>query len=447
MNHRIKPPELDEELGMDTYLTSIEGFGGVIKERIDDFLVEEALYKFGRAAPIKMNLIGEGGHLLCVVSRRDWETLHLVLELARRLKVPRKYIGFAGLKDKRAYVRQFISLEGISPDEARNLRFNNVEVYPRGFISERLSSKVLMGNRFTIIVRNPSLEITKVKEIIEDIYSRLEEWGGFLNFYGYQRFGSIRPITHLVGRLMVRRRFEEAIQVYLGYIGRRECEEAKRARLAFMRGEEFKKVYSLFPRRFIYERMILRSLMRFPRDYLRAFRSLPIGLRRLFINAYQSYLFNKLLSLRVLEGLPLKRALKGDWVLGLTPRGFDHPFSMRADDSSLDRLNRLIADGKACLALPIFGYFSKLSNGEEGTIERRILDEENISSLKSFYIGALPEIGGRGGLRPILAPFKSFKFEILKRDIRFRFFLYKECYASILLREFMKPEDPISAGF
>lgn len=447
MNYRIEPPDLDKELGMDTYLTDIEGFGGAIREKVDDFLVEEVLYKFGVATPIKIDLTRGGRYLLCVVFRKNWETIHLVLELARRLRIPRRCVGFAGLKDKRAYVRQFISLEGIDPNKVSSLRFKGVEVYPKGFMGERLSSKFLMGNRFTITVRRPSLKISKVREIIGEVYSRLKEQRGFLNFYGYQRFGSIRPITHLVGRLMVRRRFDEAIRVYMGYVGMRECEEARIARLAFIHGEELKKVYKLFPRRFIYERMILRSLMKFPGDYLRAFKALPIGLRRLFINAYQGYLFNRLLSSRMLEGLPLDRALKGDWVLGLTPRGFDPSLSVRAENSSLDRLNKLLADGKACLALPIFGYLSKLSDGEEGMIERSILNREGISSLKSFYVGALPEVSGKGGLRPILAPFKSFRFEILDESIRFRFFLYKECYASMLLREFIKPKDPIAAGF
>ncbi|MEM2123067.1 MAG: tRNA pseudouridine(13) synthase TruD [Candidatus Bathyarchaeia archaeon] len=185
----------------------------------------------------------------------------------------------------------------------------------------------------------------------------------------------------------------------------------------------------------------------FPGGYLEAFRALPPGLRRLFINAYQGYLFNRVLSLRVLEGLPLGRALKGDWVLVLTPRGFDPYSPVKADGSSLNRLNRLLAEGKACLALPIFGYLSRLSDGEEGLLERRILEEEGIQSLKGFYIGALPEASGSGGLRPVLAPIRSFSYETLERNVKFTFFLYKECYASMLLREFMKPKDPVSAGF
>jgi tRNA pseudouridine13 synthase len=444
---RLEPPSLDRELGMEVYLTDIEGIGGTIKERFDDFIVEEVLHGYGKPVPEFKSLLGGGRHLLCVVSRRGWETQQLVTELAKRLKVPRRCIGFAGLKDKQAHVRHFISLEGVDPAKIEGLRFDGVEVHPRGFIDEPLSSRLLIGNKFTITIRGPSMKPDEVHKVIEQVYEEVRRRGGFLNFYGYQRFGSVRPVTHLVGRLMVKRRFDEALSVYLGHIGSRESERARAARLAFLRGEKLSDVYRLFPRSFIYERMILKRLMRSPKGYLEAFKALPSGLRKLFINAYQGYLFNKVLSLRVLEGLPLERALEGDWVLGLTPKGFDTYSPVKADASSLDRLNKLLAEGKLRLALPIFGYLSKLSDGEEGVLERKILEEEEISSLRAFYIGAMPEASGSGGLRPILAPVKSFRFEASDGDVGFTFFLYKECYATMLLREFMKPIDPVSEGF
>ncbi|MEM3608168.1 MAG: tRNA pseudouridine(13) synthase TruD [Candidatus Bathyarchaeia archaeon] len=433
---------------MEVYLTEIDGVGGTIKERYDDFVVEEVLHGFGKATlHIKDLRMKRGEYLLCVVSRRGWETLRLVSELARRLGIPRGSVGFAGFKDKRAYVKQFISLGGVEPAKVEGLNFNNVKIYLRGFMDEPLSSRLLMGNKFTITVRDPSLDPGKAQGILEHICGVMKRLGGFLNFYGYQRFGSVRPVTHLVGRLMVKRKFDEAIRLYLGCVGSRESGEARAARLAFMDGERLEEAYRLFPRKFIYERMILRRLMKFPEDYLGALKVLPLGLRRLFINAYQGYLFNRLLSLRVLEDLPLGRALEGDWILCLTPKGFDASSPVKADGLSLGRLNRLLAEGKASLAIPVLGYLSELSDGEMGMLERRILEEEGISSLKSFYIGALPEASGRGSLRPILAPFRSFNFEVLSESLRFTFFLYKECYASMLLREFMKPRDPVAAGF
>ncbi|MGC8849396.1 MAG: tRNA pseudouridine(13) synthase TruD, partial [Candidatus Bathyarchaeia archaeon] len=246
MTPAIEPPSLDKELGMEVYLTDVEGIGGTIKKRYDDFLVEEVLRGFGKAGSHIKGSRGDG-HLLCVVSRRGWETLHLVSELAKRLRIPRRCVSSAGFKDKRAYVKQFISIEGVDPVRVEGLRFNGVEVSPRGFIDEPLSSKLLMGNRFTIIVRNPSLELDKAQGVLAHMHSVMKGLGGFPNFYGYQRFGSARPVTHLVGRLMIRRRFEEAIRIYLGFAGSRECEEARVARRAYIEGGRLEEAYRLFP--------------------------------------------------------------------------------------------------------------------------------------------------------------------------------------------------------
>jgi tRNA pseudouridine13 synthase len=428
---------------MEIYSTETEGFDGKIKRELDDFIVEEVLQEYGKAYPLSKTW-GEGGnHLLCVVVRRGWETFHLIDQLAKILKIPKRSIGFAGLKDKRASVKQFLSFEGADLNRICNIQFKGIHIYPRDFLNERLSSKSLLGNRFTITIRN--IECTS--EEVSSVVNELTKLGGFLNFYGYQRFGSIRPVTHLVGRLLVKRKFEDAIRTYLGYIGIRESGDSQVARKAFGEESDLKKIYKLFPPRLIYERKILKRLMKIPDDYLGAFKALPLGLRRLFVNAFQSYLFNRLLSVRVREGLPLNKVLRGDWVVGFKPNGVDYAERVKTDESNLKKLNRLISEGKACLALPIFGYLSELSGGTEGILEKRIINEEDIVSLKNFYIGALPEASSMGGLRPALSYFKGFKWSRSQRNLKTEFFLFKECYASTLLREFLKPSDPVSFGF
>jgi tRNA pseudouridine13 synthase len=440
------PSLLDKKLGMDIYTTKENGFKGFLKENPDDFRVLEVLFKYGKAFPRNQSLHGRGNHLLCVVSKREWDNLLLVDTIAKKLNISTHSVGLAGLKDKKAFTTQYISFKKGNLHKVTNLRIKNVTIHPIGFICNRLSSKLLLGNYFDISLRI----IDNKKDIKNSILSNIKEIRkihGFLNYYGYQRFGSIRPVTHLVGRLLVKRKIEEAINTYIGFIGSNEQRDAKEARKAFQEGEDLEDVYRLFPQRLIYERKILERLMKTSNDYVCSFRVLPINLRRLFLNAYQSYLFNKILSLRIKEDLPLNKVVEGDWVLRSHSDEGKTKLITKASKGDLKRLNNLISEGKASLALPIFGYLTQMSDGVEGIIERKILDEEEIMSLKQFYVGALPEIGARGGLRPALSAVKGFNYDFIKEKIRFNFFLYKESYASVFLRDFIKPLDPVAAGF
>ncbi len=436
---------LDKKLGMDIYTTKENGFKGFLKENPDDFRVSEVLFKYGKAFPRNKSLHGRGNHLLCVVSKREWDNLLLVDTIAKKLKISTHMVGLAGLKDKKAFTTQYISFKKGNLHKITNLRIKNVAIHPIGFICNRLSSNLLLGNYFDISLRISDNK--NIKRIILSNLKKIQNIHGFLNYYGYQRFGSIRPVTHLVGRLLVKRKIEEAINTYIGFIGPNEQKDAKEARKAFQEGEDLKDVYKLFPQRLIYERKILQRLMKTPNDYIYSFKVLPINLRRLFVNAYQSYLFNKILSLRVKEDLSLNKVVEGDWVLRSHSNEGKTKLITKASKRDLKRLNNLIHEGKASLALPIFGYLTQMSDGLEGIIERKILDEEEIMSLKQFYVGALPEIGGRGDLRPALSAVKGFNYDVQKEKIRLTFFLYKESYASVFLRDFIKPLDPVAAGF
>jgi tRNA pseudouridine13 synthase len=106
------------------------------------------------------------------------------------------------------------------------------------------------------------------------------------------------------------------------------------------------------------------------------------------------------------------------------------------------------------LALPIVGYKQPLSHGNQGEIEKKILEEENITP-KQFQISAMPRISARGGLRRALMPIEDFMVTRPTRDsvnpaeqqVELSFTLNKGSYATVVLREFMKPENLIASGF
>ena len=118
---------------------------------------------------------------------------------------------------------------------------------------------------------------------------------------------------------------------------------------------------------------------------------------------------------------------------------------------SQTKVNEALAAGKMRLALPIVGFKQKLSDGAMGELEQRVLQEENVN-MDGFRVTLNSKLGGRGGLRTALTPVKDFKLIDVTRSadglaVSLAFMLFRGCYATVLLREIMKPQNPIAAGF
>jgi tRNA pseudouridine13 synthase len=115
---------------------------------------------------------------------------------------------------------------------------------------------------------------------------------------------------------------------------------------------------------------------------------------------------------------------------------------------------KLTVDNREYPALPLIGYQQRISTGKQGEIEKRILEDEEVQ-FNGFKIPLMPEISSKGKLRTALTPLRDFKMDESfedeanpgKRKKSLSFALMKGSYATVLLREFMKPENPIEAGY
>jgi tRNA pseudouridine13 synthase len=172
----------------------------------------------------------------------------------------------------------------------------------------------------------------------------------------------------------------------------------------------------------------------------------------LFVQAYQSYLFNRLLSERVKDGLPLNRVEVGDFVVSVERNGLPMVnMSQTVTAQNQTKANEALAAGKMRLALPVVGFKQKLSVGAMGEIEQRVLQEENVN-MDSFHVTLNSRLGGKGSLRTALTPVKDFKLLDIASDadglsVSLAFMLLRGCYATVLLREIMKPQNLVAAGF
>jgi tRNA pseudouridine13 synthase len=122
--------------------------------------------------------------------------------------------------------------------------------------------------------------------------------------------------------------------------------------------------------------------------------------------------------------------------------------------ATLEEINYLIRAEKMRLAIPLIGFKQRPSDGVQGEIEKRILEEENVS-MEDFRITVMPEMATRGQLRTTTTPLNDFSLDEVSRDAarparhmaKASFMLQHGSYATILLRELMKPRNVIEEGF
>jgi tRNA pseudouridine13 synthase len=453
--------EIDRLLGIEAYTTKTSGLGGRIRGAVEDFQVEELLVDGSKAqvnSPGKEPLalgasLEQQQHLLCVLAKQNWDTLLATKNVAHQLGLGQNSIQIAGIKDTKAVTAQYISIENFTMDDVAKVNIKGVQIRPVGYLRNPLSLFYLLGNHFKIKITNITQQDsdtvnTQMSQTIQEV----TQLGGIPNYFGHQRFGTTRPITHYVGKAILENNFKEAAFLFLAKHSPDEHPETRNARMEFQQTHNFKTALENYPKQLRYERSMLNYLNENPNEYLKAFNVLPLKLQILFVQAYQSYLFNRFLSERIKAGLPLNKVEIGDFIVGVERTGLpmvNMPQIVTAQNQT--KANEAIAAGKMRLALPIVGFKQKLSNGIMGELEQRILQQENVNT-NNFRITANPRLGNRGSLRTALTPIQDFKHLSTTKNINdltitITFTLLRGCYATVLLREIIKPQNPITAGF
>jgi tRNA pseudouridine13 synthase len=427
----LNVPQLEKEIGIEVYATKTRGIGGRLRQFPEDFKVEEILTN-GSTAKIEPDNIpsitGFGRYLVCVLVKRGMDTFQAVQAIANKLGIDNDRIQIGGIKDANALTAQHVSISRTLPEQIGQIETTKLRLYPQEFSNEKIHSNLLFGNQFHITIRALDHSKSVITKRIENANNELSTLSGCPNFFGHQRFGTTRPITHLVGKHVLLGEWEEAALTFLAKPSLYEHPESKQMRQQLWDTRNFKDALRYFPPRLTYERDMLSHLATRSGDFVGAFHHLPKKLCQLFIQAYQSYLFNRFLSESIRRGL-----------LQENPAKCKH---------------KLTVDNREYLALPLIGYQQTVSTDKQGEIEKRILKDEGVQ-LGNFKIPLMPEISSKGRLRTALTPLRDFKMDesfedeanLGKRKKSLSFALMKGSYATVLLREFMKPENPIEAGF
>lgn len=166
MNHpAMTPPLLTADL---------PGVGGRIRSRPDDFEVEEVP---------SYEPCGSGEHLFLWVEKRGIAPEHFARTLAQRLGTHPNNVGTAGLKDRHAVTRQWVSVPQECEPHLSRADGDGIRVLRTGRHTNKLKPGHLRGNRFRILVRGAS-GAAHAAAVLDRVRAH-----GLPNFYGPQRFG------------------------------------------------------------------------------------------------------------------------------------------------------------------------------------------------------------------------------------------------------------------
>jgi len=360
---------------------------------------------------------GEGQHVYAGLEKRGLSTYQAISAIARRLGVPSKDIGYAGLKDARAVTRQTISIAGVEPARVEALDLPGLKILWVDRHRNKLKMGHLAGNRFTVRVRDVGQETRSRAEAALAELSRR----GVPNYFGEQRFG-VRGNTHLLGWALLRNDAQAFAHEYLGHPHPGDQPEARAARAAFDEGD-YQAALAGWPPSLRDERRVLEALVRHEGDIQPGLRLLDKKLRRLFVSAYQSYLFNRLLAGRI----QTLDKLEGGDVAFIHASGA----AFLVEDPALEqpRAERFEISPSG----PLFGPKTLLAEGEPGGRERDLLQESGLS-LDEFR---LPGIRLKGARRPYRIPLTEVQVD-WDDGLLLSFRLPPGGYATEVLREVMK---------
>lgn len=332
-----------------------------IKESPGDFFVCEVLKSDVQGLFVKR------GYPLFLIRKYNTDVLEAKSFIE---KLVASHVNVLGLKDKRALVYQLFSARS-KRAKVKKFSSSRLSLITVGMTSRPLTKKDLLGNCFKI----------RVKLIDELDECSLKTWktalvkGELPNFYGPQRFGFKDP-NHLIGEAIVKREFAKAAS------------------------------------------LILKNDYHDEVSAIRNIRSVPITIRRLFVQAYQAFIFNKVLSFVLNEYGELPKDDRSQYI-------------------KKSRFIRLNDEFIKIPLVPLPGYAFRPKGDLYSNALLYILEQEDVKA-RNFFVKGLEEVSVEGGFRP--ASILAWHVNCLTSDkvLTINFILSMGGYATIALRELIR---------
>ena len=391
------------------YLTAdIRGTGGVIKEIAEDFVVEEIP---------AYEPCGSGEHCYLTIEKQGITTLEAIRRIARRLNVPERDMGYAGMKDSVGVTRQTISVQRINPEDVAGRGVDGVRIISAVRHTNKLKLGHLKGNRFLIKVRGVTSP-DAAGSVLDVLQQR-----GVPNYFGYQRYGA-QANSHLIGAAMLSRDWRGAVDHLIGEPEAVRDEQWRAAISAYRQGDIVAALRGM-PGHCRSEHDVLQRLASRPDAWEKAFSAVHPRLRKLYLSACQSYLFDRVVELRLAE---IDRVMPGD-------------LAWKHVNGACFLVEDVAAEGPRAAQFeisatgPMFGCKMKYPAGAPLELEQQVLTEAGIQAEQFDLGGGLRMEGER---RPLRVPLGEPAFRVEADTILLEFSLPRGSYATSVLREITK---------
>jgi tRNA pseudouridine13 synthase len=293
-------------------------------------------------------------HKIFILEKKEIDTFDAIRLVSAHLKIPLYEIGYAGLKDKHAMAKQYISIP--SKYNIDSFKIDNLNLTFLGFYNKKIKIGDLIGNKFTITVRN--IKSRKLDSILEKANS-IQSFG-IPNYFDSQRFGSVY-YNEFIAKHVIKKDYEKAVKIFLTRYHKSENKKVKNDKRAIL--ANWSNLGKISVRNKIFQKIIQAYLKN--KDWLDAYKKIPPNLREMFINSYQSYLWNecvKELFRIVVNGRSLYSI---EYAVGLLL------FYKDLSDDEMQKINT---------EFPTLSETVKLSDFEENIVTK-LLDREGINII------------------------------------------------------------------
>uniref|UniRef100_A0A915MZC1 TRUD domain-containing protein n=1 Tax=Meloidogyne javanica TaxID=6303 RepID=A0A915MZC1_MELJA len=336
-----------------------------------------------------------GDYLHFTITKENMDTNTCIDLIANRLNLKPSLFSVSGTKDRRAITVQRVSAYRIEKRRLCRQNFRGLWLSDFGYFKTKLELGDATGNYFSIILRDVDNNLN-----LEEFDKRIQKWktNGFLNYFGSQRFGACGVQTAEIGRLILNQKWEEAVKALLKPRSDSSSSKITECLKHYTDSGNAKEALQLlrYPDRFSsIEISLLRFLSNYPNGYKGALLALPRNVRTMYVHAYQSAVFNHILSRR-----------KKSFGLACLPDDLDVLGNILTDEASKIE--------NVCLPLPSFE--NKLPENEVGEWYKQIakddeIDYESFKKIESHF--------GLGNVyRPFISKPQDVSWQLLEYSLR-----------------------------
>lgn len=386
-----------------------------LKQRPDDFRVEE----FSSVMPAN-----SGSYSFYCLEKRGWTTPDALAIVRRQWKIDSRRISFGGLKDRHAHTIQYLTIHN---GPQRNLEHDTFALTYVGRLPNEYTSEQIRANRFVITLRNLSgHDLGRIEEALPEVAEL-----GVPNYFDDQRFGSVIDGRSFVAKEMVLGHFEEALRLALIAPYEHDRLQAKHEKsILNAHWRNWTACRATLPRG--HSRDIVEFLVHRPDDFRGACARLQPDLQGMYLAAWQSHLWNRMVSRWLSDRVAPNRRIE---------------IQLKTGDVVMPRsLVAKVRDEWENLMIPLPSARLKFDpQAPWADLVSTVMEEEGISLTEMRIKGMRQPFfskGDRMARVPVGNLFGSTRDDELNRGqqaIELKFELPRGCYATMIVKRLTAP--------